>query len=379
MKKEISQTGKWALLLTSCLTIMVGTVIAPALPEIAAHLNFARHPGWLITLPSLGVVLFAPFAGRLIDAKGNYLVMCWGLIPYGVLGVPGMFLSNPYILVADRLLLGAATAALAASGTGLIAEYFEGEARMKMIAWQGMAIELGGVVFLSLGGFLGGIHWKLPFLIYLVALVCLVMVLLGIPKPSVFGNGSSVLEEKSGEEKTSGKIWGIVAFSVLAMILFFVAFVGLPQYLHQKFGFSSEQTGYFMAFISLVAVGSASIMPTMNKLLGPGLVLICGFLALAFGHFLFFWGDDLLALILAALSMGLGFGFTVPLLNLLTIDNSSPLNRGRNLGYYSMGIFGGQFLSSFLGLLSSDTHVLFLAAAVLGLCTALCQFYFMKR
>ncbi|UMB53301.1 hypothetical protein MKD41_13290 [Lutibacter sp. A64] len=41
---------------------------------------------------------------------------------------------------------------------------------MKMIAWQGMSIELGGVVFLAVGGILGELNWQYPFYIYLISL-----------------------------------------------------------------------------------------------------------------------------------------------------------------------------------------------------------------
>lgn len=73
----------------------------------------------------------------------------WGLIPYALLGLLGGHLNNPYLVVIDRILLGVATASIQAAGTGLIALLFIGDDRMKMIAWQGMAIELGGVVILS--------------------------------------------------------------------------------------------------------------------------------------------------------------------------------------------------------------------------------------
>ena len=167
---------------------MVGTVIAPALSGIVEHLNFKYSPGLLITLPSLGVVVFASFIGRLLNKIGSVKLLCFGLIPYALLGVIGAFITNDYLLMLDRFLLGGATVAVQVSVTSFIADYFQGENRMKHIAWQGMAIELGGVVFLSIGGVLGEWHWQYPFYIYLVAILCLVLVmknLSGIKKLAV--------------------------------------------------------------------------------------------------------------------------------------------------------------------------------------------------
>lgn len=261
---SISKTAIFALLLTSSLTIMVGTVIAPSLTEIALHLGFRQNPGWLITLPSLGVVLFAPLAGRLIDRKGPYTTILWGLIPYAVFGLTGAFLNNPYLVTIDRLLLGAATAAVAASGTALIAILFHDDMRMKMIAWQGMAIELGGVLFLSIGGILGEQGWRWPFLIYGLALICAIFII-----RTIRITHQPTSQQSSGKSRSPGlsrNILLIVACSTLAMILFFAAFVGLPVFLPDSFHFTESETGYFMAGISLIAVIAASQMPKLASI-----------------------------------------------------------------------------------------------------------------
>lgn len=46
---------------------MVGTLLAPGLVTIADGLGIQSNSVLLITLPSLGAVVFAPLAGRLID------------------------------------------------------------------------------------------------------------------------------------------------------------------------------------------------------------------------------------------------------------------------------------------------------------------------
>lgn len=362
---KLSKTGIFALLLTSSLTIMVGTAIAPSLTVIAKNLSFIQSPGWLITLPSLGVVLFAPLAGKLIDRKGPLVMIFWGLIPYALLGAAGAALHNPYLVIADRVLLGGATAAVQASGTGLIAALFDGEQRMKMIAWQGMAIEIGGVVFLSIGGILGEQAWYYPFFIYLIGLVCAALIF-----KSIRINHSTPERLTKTGDKLSKKLLTILTSSVFAMILFFVAFVGLPVYLPKAFAFSEAQTGYFMALISLLAVLSASQMPKVVKQLTASITLVIGFLLFMTGLSLFYIAGSLAVLLIAALAMGFGFGFTVPLLNHMTLEESTIVNRGRNLGYYSMAIFGGQFLSSFITEISTDVRLTFLTAAGLALLVA---------
>jgi len=378
--RELSKLGTFAILLTSSLTIMVGTVLAPSLTGISKHLGFAESPGWLITLPSLGVVLFAPIIGKLIDKKGPYVMIYWGLIPYALLGVLGAVLSNSYVVVADRLLLGAATAAIQSSSSSLIAEFFDSEKRMKMMARQGMSIEIGGVAFLSIGGVLGEIDWHLPFLIYLLGIICAILIVLYIPRFDSEKAKKSVRSEANplfnkGKYIISKEVLTFCVCSMLSMTLFFVVFVGLPQYLPEAFNFSESYTGYFMAFISLVAVVFAGQMPKMSKWIGSNNTVSIGFLLFSLGLFFFSLAGTTLVLFLAALAMGAGFGFTVPLLNHLIVEHSDATNRGRNLSYYSIAIFGGQFLSSFLGMLSSNYRAVFSVSAFLALIVCITLFY----
>lgn len=370
MNKQITVAGRFAILLSSSLTIMVGTVIAPSLIEISKNLNFNANPGWLITLPALGVVLFASLAGKLIDKKGAWVTMCIGLIPYGILGTLGFLLHHPWILTIDRILLGAATAAVQASATGLIYQHFHGRERIKMIAWQGMSIELGGVLYLSFGGYLAELGWALPFYIYLLSFLCLMLTIKYIPRLAVNKT------QDVTRSKLSLNMRYIFALTILAMISFFAAIINLPLYLPLVFGFSAGQTGFFMAFISIIAVVTAASIPRSIQSMGMKFTLLTGFCCFFLGHLFLSLSGNIPILYAAAILLGIGFGFSIPLLNHMTLEESNDQNVGRNLGFYSAAIFGGQFLSSFLGLLSEEHQVIFGITGVIAFLTSLLLMFF---
>lgn len=362
---KISNFGIFTLLLVSSLTIMVGTVIAPSLTGIVKNINFGFSPSWLITLPSLGVVVFAPFVGRLINKLGIFNLLIISLVPYAVLGVLGAFITNDYLLILNRFLLGVVTVGVQVSVTAYIAAFFSGEARMKMIAWQGMSIELGGVIFLGIGGVLGEMNWQYPFYVYSVALLCLALVLRTLPKPA------TKIQEKeavlSTNKKSKLKVRLIFVASLFAMMLFFVSFVTLPLYLPESFGFSESKTGYLMAFISVVAVISASQMPKIVKKIGDSKTVALGFLLFTLSYAVLAIAGTISLLILMAIFMGIGFGFTIPLLNHMMIEASTLQNQGKNLGLYSMGVFGGQFLSTFIEYISDNYMVVYSVSAALAI------------
>jgi len=360
-----SKAGAFSLLAIACLTIMVGCVIVPALPSIAERLGI-QHAGLLVTIPSLGVVVFGQLAGRLIDRIGPYKAVSIGLFLYGVLGVGAVFLHGPVPVFTDRLLLGGATALVMAGGTGLISALYQGKARLKMIANQGMAIELGGVIFLFIGGVLATVGWWWPFMLYLTSWAMLLMLLVFVSPNGVQVEAAT---EDSARLPISRALKHVFMAAVFSMLAFFTGVIALPLRL-RDFALTEAQTGYFLAFVSLVAVGAAALIPrVVPRLRDHGtLSLAFGFYAIA--HFIFALAPNLEVIIIGGIAMGGGFGFSVPLVNHMTIEQSHAVVRGRNLAYLSMSIFSGQFLCSAIELVPGNTTLIFLGSAILAVAVA---------
>jgi len=346
------------LLAISTLTIMVGAAIAPALAPISKQLGMSEYSSLLITTPSLGVVLFAPFAGRLISRLGGKIAVFWGLIAYGALGLIGSVIPNIHLMLLSRFVLGCVTAVVMAGGTSLIAELYSGDARLKMIAKQGMAIELGGVVFLSIGGILAGVHWQLPFGLYAIAWVFAVMV-------GVFVPNSGAIQNNEANPDTSGlkKVLDLYVLSIASMIVFFAAFITLPHAL-AAYGYTETHIGFYLAFTSLMAVVAAGFMPKLRKDNSASKIFMLAFTCYALAHLILGLTLIFPGIILAAIFMGTGFGLTIPLTNFEMIERSSETNRNRNLAYLSSAIFLGQFLSTFLELSSSSYVLPFIMSSI---------------
>lgn len=364
----IKTAGTLTLLSIASLTIMVGCVIVPGLTSIASHLGVPHAAGWLVTLPSLGVVLFGPMAGRLIQRKGAYSCLTSGLILYGVLGGGGVFLRGVPLFI-DRLLLGGATAMIMASGTGLISVFFTGQERLTMIARQGMSIELGGVIFLSIGGMLASRGWQWPFLLYLMAWVFGVMLLLFVPRPQSTEDGDGDKAADGAPGRLGKTMMATYMTAALAMIVFFVGIIFIPGRLG-ALDLSTSAIGFFMSFISLIAVVSASQMPRCVGKIGSFGTLIFAFCAYAGSHILFYLAASLPVYFAAAVLIGMGFGLSVPLVNHMAIEFSPARVRGRNLAYLSVAIFGGQFMSGFMEFFN-DPRLPFLGAFVLSVLAAI--------
>lgn len=363
--RELGKLGAFTLLAVACLTIMVGCVIVPGLTEVADNLGTPSAASWLVTVPSLGVVIFGPLAGRFIDKAGAHRALTWGLFMYGLLGSGGVFLHGLVPVMIDRLLLGGATALVMSAGTTLISTFYSGHARLKMIASQGMSIELGGVIFLFIGGLLATLGWRWPFLLYLVAWLLLVMQIMFVPEPPAEISKSTDEPAVDNVAEGPGKLKAVYFSAVFSMICFFTGIIIIPQHFH-KTGIGAAETGYFLSFISLIAVFAAALMPRIVSRLGEYGTLYAAFICYTGAHLIYSAATGITLFVIGGVLMGCGFGLSVPLVNHMTVEQSHARVRGRNLAYLSMAIFSGQFLSSFMEFIPGNSSVVFLGAAVIG-------------
>ena len=168
-----------------------------------------------------------------------------------------------------------------AAGTGLISTFYTGRARLAMIARQGMAIELGGVLFLFAGGLLAQQRWSLPFALYLcAALLALVHFCVPVTAAAAPAFAASTAAPASATPTVSStprhggptaaaaampvQVKTAFAAALLSMVAFFAGIIMLPARL-AGLGVDEAGTGYFLSFISLVAVGGAALLPALGR------------------------------------------------------------------------------------------------------------------
>lgn len=372
-KRKMGNAGIAAIMLISSLTVMVGNAITPALPELGQVYGLGNYASWLVTAPALGVVATAILFGRLIDKKGPYIVALLGLLFYGVLGIAGAYMPTAAAIFIDRFFLGAATAAIMNASVALIASFFHGEKQLRVIAMQGMSMEFGGVIFLSISGILADISWQCPFYIYGLGFLALLFLLLFVPAR---GQETGQSEEGAARESQSGAGKGVpiplvLLIAFLGMLMFFTAMVSLPIYLQTSLGYSPSFTGYYLAALDLIAVLAAGFMPNIVKKIKEKGCLTIAFCCYGVTFLLYALSGSAAVLWIAVFFAGLGFGFSTPLFNSLIVNKSTPEKKGINISFCTMAMFSGQFLSALLVSVLTG-RPLFLAAAVIAAVIAVC-------
>ena len=363
-----SPVTKSILLVSSSLIVLAGAGLAPDLPAIRAHFAGVDNIDFLValvlTVPALFIVIGGPIAGAIIDLLTRKGVLFASVLLYAIAGSSGLVLDYLPAILVGRALLGLSVAGIATSVTTLIADYYTGQTRTHLMGLEITSRNLGGVVFLSLGGVLADVGWRAPFLVYPVALGLLPLIAIFIfdPRPAREGQSSpggsplrtrSVVSRETQAVQDSAKLpMKLILLSYTAIfvvqVLFFLVPVFLPFYLQGLGSVSGAQTGLFMSAFALATATAAlayrhvkahshfvSIMSASFALMGMGWMIV----GLASNH----------AQVLIGLAVGgVGMGFLMPNLHVwLTSGTPVPL-RGRALGGFTMALFLGQFLSPIL-------------------------------
>ena len=370
-QRKLSTLGVAAILLMSSLTVMVGTAVTPAVAELGRVYGLGNYASWLITTPALGVVITTVLFGRVIDKKGPYWVAFLGLLCYGGFGVAGAYMPNVVTLLLDRVLLGAATAAIMNASVTFISAFFQGEKQLKILALQSMAMECGGVIYLSVSGMLADVSWRCPFYIYGLGFLAFLGLALFIPKVPAAAQDTEDLTGDTGAKAKGVPIPLVLLISFLGMLMFFTAMVVLPLYLQNQLGYSPSFTGYYLASIDVVSVLAAGFSPQIVKRVQEKGCLTIAFCSYGIAFLLYFLLGESLFLWIAACFVGIGFGFSTPLYNNLIVNKSTPSNKGLNISFCTMAMFAGQFLSALLvSVLAAEN--LFLIASLIGFVIMAC-------
>lgn len=166
--------------------LMGGAAVAPALPLISQAFPGASETliSLIITLPALAIALTGFFIGALSDKFGKVPVLVASIVVFTIAGSSGFYLNSIYAILIGRFILGMGIAGITCTTSSLIACYYEGITRARVLGYQAAAMGFGVLILETSGGILAGISWRAAFLIYLIGLLILVGIITSMREPA---------------------------------------------------------------------------------------------------------------------------------------------------------------------------------------------------
>lgn len=164
--QEIKRAALIVATLSSFMTPFMGSAVNIALPSIAKEFQTsAVLLSWIATAYLLASAVFLVPFGRLADIQGRKLVFAWGIVVFTAASVLCSLASSAVTLIAWRVVQGAGSAMIFATGMAILVSVFPHQERGRVLGINVAAVYTG----LSLGPVLGGFltqhaTWRSVFL-----------------------------------------------------------------------------------------------------------------------------------------------------------------------------------------------------------------------
>ena len=350
----ITLIGIWSI---SALTSLPGLAVSPILGELSTIFPHATELDiqMLTSLPSLLIIPFVLLAGKLAEKRDFIRLLRVGLWLFAASGVLYLFSSKMWQLMAVSALLGIGAGLIIPLSTGLISRYFTGEYRVKQFGYSSAITNMTLVVATAVTGYLAEVHWRLPFVVYLLPLICLVLSAY-LKKNTVsvtVKQASAVIPSMQSAPVISGK-YGIHIRHLIQLMLFYgvVTYVVLAvtfnlPFLMEAHHFSSGNSGLMISLFFLAIMAPGFMLDNIVKLLGNKTKLY-SLLAVAVGLLLIWISPTEWLIVPGCILVGLGYGIIQPLIYDKTVDTAIPQKTTLALAFVMVMNYLAILLSPFI-------------------------------
>ncbi len=373
-----SITSKFSLTLLagSSLTLMAPVAISPALPGMVTdQLTNQAGASMLITLPALAVVLGGPIVGYLCDKWGRKQVLLLSILAYAIGGSCGAWASSMAVLIAGRLALGLGVAGMMTSITALISDHYNEQERTRFFGLQAFAMGVGGVAMIMAGGALAELGWRIPFLLYLLAIPLLPAVCLNIHKnhrviatetenvsqssikhypaannPAATNDSPAMVASlpTPGASTTHGLIISLLpvfAAAFYSIAIFFISPVQLPFLTEAKFAASPSQSALAISLGTFSGSLISLLYAPLKRRLSYTMIFNLSMALVGIAYLTIGLAPSMAIVYAGGLLSGFGSGLAMPNLNLWVSSLTAPHHRGQALGLLNTSINMGQLVS----------------------------------
>lgn len=385
----ITLIGIWSI---SALTSLPGLAVSPILGQLSTTFPYASELDiqMLTSLPSLLIIPFILLAGKLAEKRDFVRLLRTGLWMFAASGVLYLFANKMWQLMAISALLGIGSGLIIPLSTGLISRYFTGEYRVKQFGYSSAITNVTLVVATAVTGYLAEVNWHLPFIVYLLPLVSLLLItyLKNDNSQSAAVKGAQSAEVPAEPALVIPGKYGIHITHLAQLMLFYglvtyvvlVVTFNLP-FLMEAHHFSSGNSGLMISLFFLAIMAPGFILGHIVKVLGKK-TKFYSLLSIALGLLLIWIAPKEWLIIPGCLLVGLGYGVIQPLIYDKTVDTAVPAKTTLALAFVMvmnyLAILLSPFITDFFQFVFHTNSKEF--PFILNICvTILCMFWAYSR
>lgn len=331
---------------------MAGATIAPTLPAIEEAFQYVNNSAFwtqmMLTFPAIAIVIMSPFAGIITDTFGRKELLIFSLFIYAIAGTAGLYVTDISILLGSRVLLGVGVAGIMITVTTLIGDYFQGEERSAFLGKQSSFMALGGVVYISSGGFLADISWRSPFWLYGIPLLLIPLAITTIDRNIGKAMSSELKMTLFAYLKKEKRIWFIIINVWVCFLIFYLIPLQLPFYLKSSLELSNSMIGIIISISTITGALTSFNYHRFAYRISEACLFRFSFIMVSLAYLILFITQSREMTMLAMAVSGLGLGLVMPNANVWALRLAPLEIRGKVVGAITIAVFTGQFTSPLL-------------------------------
>lgn len=291
--------------------------VAPAFPKlIAAFADVTQENiGLVVTLFTLPGALLTPVMGVLADRYGRKQVLAPSLALFGLAGLACAFAPSYDSLLWLRVVQGFGAAALGALNVTIIGDLYPGRTRTLAMGLNAGVISVSVAFYPLVGGLLGELSWRLPFMLPVLALplAWLVLAKLETPTPDTRREGLKHYLRSTWAGIQDRRVLGIFLATFTAFVVVYGPFLTyMPVHLSEAFKGGPSVIGAIMASAALVTAIVAAQLGKLAQRYGEKRLLLISFPFYALGSAGMAWMPGPYWFFFPVLFLGLAQGLSLP-------------------------------------------------------------------
>lgn len=347
MKKE--QVLKYSLLSASLLVGSAPAINAniPAMASAFDTIPLAMIE-MLTTVPSLFLMISVLISSFITKKIGYKQTASLGLLIVAVSGILPVFVSNFYLILISRAMLGFGIGLFNSLTVALVNSFYQGKDRAKMYGLQSAFEGAGGIFITFIAGQLLKIGWQAPFLAYAIAIpVCIVFIKF-IPKVATANDISvdkNVIVKENGFKKDNIMLISFIALLFVAASLYMTMGIKVSTLITTAGYGNASDASLVIILLSLGAITAGTLFSKIIKIFKQ-LTPIIGLLILALAMFLIGISNSMIITFAGGFLTGFGFKIFMPYL-IDRINNSQIKNTPLATSFLLVGFNLGAFISPY--------------------------------
>jgi len=347
--------------------------IPPVLEQIAArfsHVSVSLVQS-LMTIPSLLAMVIALVSGWLVTRISKKKLLLFAGFSAAVTCLMPLLTDSFPLLLISRTLYGVPLGLAAALNTAVVADFFQGEARVTAMGIQSVTIGLGIMIVSTVSGWLGQLGYRFTYLLGILGFVSAIILLLCLPDT---GKAKTADGEKIHPNKT---VWQAGIFTALEFLFLITFNTNIALHMSGKLAGDTAAAGLLTGMYAVAQIPAGLFLKHINRVAGRyTLPFAMGSFCLG-GVLLILFPESLPMLALGAFFCGFSQGAFVPQA-MVESANAVPAAASALAGaFVTSGMCIGQLISP--AILNNVTGLIFGSAttsnvylvAVVGMLAAL--------